>query len=152
MNNDNLRKALVANRRFYAQKFPHIYGKEYNPDQPRDDHGRWTNGGATVTVHSNKKITIYHPDGSTETRMDGSRSWRNNNPGNLIAGTFANQHGAIGNNNGFAVFPDAATGEAASESLLKTNTIRRLPLMMQLPAVHLTMKMILRRFSKMLDR
>lgn len=31
-----------------------------------------------------------------ETRIGGSRSWRNNNPGNLEYGKFAKQHGAIG--------------------------------------------------------
>ena len=45
MNHDNLSKALEANRRFYAMKFPHIYGKGYNPDEPRDWPGRWTTGG-----------------------------------------------------------------------------------------------------------
>ncbi len=80
----------------------------------------------TLTVHSNKKITVRHSDGSLETRMNGSRSWRNNNPGNIISGAFANRHGAIGDNNGFAVFPDEATGRAASEALLRTSTYSRL--------------------------
>jgi hypothetical protein len=72
-----------------------------------------------VEVHSNEKITIYHADGSTETRVGGSRAWRNNNPGNLRPGDFSIRHGAIGENNKFAVFPDAATGNAAQIALLK---------------------------------
>ncbi|ATQ67832.1 MULTISPECIES: hypothetical protein [Methylosinus] len=49
----------------------------------------------------------------------GSRSWRNNNPGNLRYGEFAAAHGATGKDEkGFAVFPDAETGRAAQRSLL----------------------------------
>ncbi|MBY6239793.1 hypothetical protein [Methylosinus sp. Sm6] len=48
-----------------------------------------------------------------------SRSWRNNNPGNLRHGAFAAAHGATGaDEKGFAVFPDEATGRAAQRSLL----------------------------------
>lgn len=42
----------------------------------------------------------------------------NNNPGNIIAGKFATAHGATGANNGFAVFPDPATGSSAMDSLV----------------------------------
>lgn len=114
--------------------------RAFNPNQPRvpagrPDGGQWTDGddaGApqgvkpSVTVHSNERITIHYPDGSTQTRIDGSRSWRNNNPGNIEAGSFANRHRAIGNNHGFAVFPDEKTGQAASVALLKTSTYRNL--------------------------
>ncbi len=114
----------------------------YRPDQPRvpagrPDGGQWTDGDGvatpkfpaarpTVTVHSNTRITIHYPDGSAQTRIDGSRSWRNHNPGNIITGTFANTHGAIGNNHGFAVFPREATGHTASMALLKTRSYRNL--------------------------
>ena len=50
-----------------------------------------------------------------------ARAWINNNPGNIVAGKVANNLGAIGNNNGFAVFPDEATGRAAVNSLLQTS-------------------------------
>lgn len=63
-----------------------------------------------------------YPDGSSETRTGGSRAWRNNNAGNIRAGSFANRHGAVGEAGGFAVFPDEATGDAASEALLRTST------------------------------
>lgn len=112
----------------------------FNPNQPRvpaghPDGGQWTDGDsspisspatATVTVHSKTRITIHYPDGSRQTRIDGSRSWRNNNPGNIKVGDFTNRHGAIGNNHGFAVFPDEKTGQAASVALLKTSTYRNL--------------------------
>ena len=48
----------------------------------------------------------------------GPRNLRNNNPGNIRAGAWANRHGAIGSDGGFAVFPDAATGSRAMDALL----------------------------------
>ena len=58
-----------------------------------------------------------------------TRSWRNNNPGNLAIGPFAKQKGAIGEaglvpnkknkNLRFAVFPDFATGRAAQAARLR---------------------------------
>ena len=58
-----------------------------------------------------------------------TRSWRNNNPGNLVIGPFARQKGAIGEaglvpnkknkNLKFAVFPDFATGRRAQAARLK---------------------------------
>lgn len=42
----------------------------------------------------------------------------NNNPGNIIAGSFATAHGATGVNNGFAVFPDPITGAQATDALI----------------------------------
>ena len=112
----------------------------YSPNQPRvpaghPDGGQWTDGDdaasiiqdtkPTVTVHSRTRITIHHPDGSAQTRIDGSASWRNNNPGNIKAGSFTDRHGAIGNNHGFAVFPSEAAGQAASVALLKTSKYRK---------------------------
>ncbi|WP_020092304.1 hypothetical protein [Methylobacterium sp. 285MFTsu5.1] len=50
---------------------------------------------------------------------DGSRSFRNNNPGNIKAGPFATSMGATGKDDkGFATFPDYATGRKAQEALL----------------------------------
>jgi hypothetical protein len=64
----------------------------------------------TVTyVDENGEITIY---------KEGSRSWRNNNMGNMVKGAFAKKHGAIGDDGRFAVFPDYATGRAAEKALL----------------------------------
>jgi hypothetical protein len=104
----------------------------FNPDQPRDPNtARWVDvdgdpgepeenkNRVSVTVHSNKNITIHNADGSSETRVDGSHAWRNNNPGSIKPGDFANRHGAIGSAGGLAVFPDEATGEAAQEALLR---------------------------------
>ncbi len=57
-------------------------------------------------------------DGSKTIRSCGSRSWRNNNPGNLRYTWFARDHRAIGTAGGFAVFPDYPTGRAALSALL----------------------------------
>lgn len=56
----------------------------------------------------------------TEARKGGTLAWRNNNPGNLVAGAFATAHGAYaGKRNGrFAVFTDHDTGFAAIRALL----------------------------------
>jgi hypothetical protein len=43
---------------------------------------------------------------------------RNHNPGNIIYGDFARNHGAIGGNAGYAVFPDDKTGWSALYALL----------------------------------
>jgi len=58
-----------------------------------------------------------------------TRSWRNNNPGNLALGPFARENGAIGGaglipnkenkNLKFAVFPDYATGRKAQAKRLR---------------------------------
>ncbi len=57
-------------------------------------------------------------DGRNTIRSGGSRSWRNNNPGNLRYTRFARNHRAIGTAGGFAVFPDYPTGRAALSALL----------------------------------
>lgn len=51
-------------------------------------------------------------------KVGGSRSWRNNNPGNMEYGTFAKAHGAIGTDGRFAIFPDEATGQRARAALI----------------------------------
>ncbi len=63
---------------------------------------------------------IYQYIGYSEIWSEGSRSWRNNNPGNLIPGDFAYENGAIGKAGGFAIFPDYQTGYDALTSRLQT--------------------------------
>jgi len=54
-------------------------------------------------------------------KTGGSRSWRNNNPGNIKYGEFARLNGAIGqDSDGFAIFPDVQTGRNAMVSLLQS--------------------------------
>ncbi|TCR60937.1 hypothetical protein [Bosea sp. BK604] len=56
--------------------------------------------------------------GGAQVGAGGSRSWRNNNPGNLEYGPFAQSMGATGTDGRFAIFPDYATGRRAQEKLL----------------------------------
>ncbi len=65
----------------------------------------------------NKPSQVTTPSQITSSNLH--RNERNNNPGNIRAGAFANSLGAIGKDEaGFAVFPDMKTGFAASRSLL----------------------------------
>ena len=52
--------------------------------------------------------------------VGGNRTWRNQNPGNIGAGSLANRYGAIGRAGGFAVFPNYEIGRAAIFGLLKS--------------------------------
>ena len=60
----------------------------------------------------------------TEARKGGSLAWRNNNPGNIRNGSFADGQGAYAgkSSSGFAVFPTAQQGFDAIVALLKTPT------------------------------
>jgi RHS repeat-associated protein len=70
------------------------------------------------------RVVIECSDGTNEIRSGGSRSWRNNNPGNLRNYDFSKRHGSIGEagskaTGDFAVFPDVQTGQAARAALLR---------------------------------
>jgi len=53
----------------------------------------------------------------------GSRSYRNNNPGNIKLGSFAKQYGATeADDQGHAIFPDYVSGRAALEALLSKHS------------------------------
>lgn len=84
--------------------------------------GTTTSRASRASAGSNSTTTLHSADGSSETRAGGTRSWRNNNPHNIVPGPFANAHGAIGSAGGMAIFPDEATGEAAGAALLRTRT------------------------------
>lgn len=75
---------------------------------------------------ASKEITYRDQDGGTLVKRGGSRSWRNNNPGNIIDGAFAENHGAIGDDGKMAVFPDEAVGRAAVLALLTGQKYRNL--------------------------
>jgi hypothetical protein len=51
-------------------------------------------------------------------KSGGSRSWRNNNPGNLEYNEYTKSLGAVGSDGRFAIFPDEATGDKARENML----------------------------------
>ncbi|GIW45330.1 MAG: hypothetical protein KatS3mg077_2612 [Candidatus Binatia bacterium] len=66
------------------------------------------------------RTEITYSDGTVEVREGGTVSWRNNNPGNIGAGEFANRHGAIGiGANGRPVFPSEQSGRRALIALLR---------------------------------
>lgn len=60
-----------------------------------------------------------------------TRGIRNNNPGNIMAGSFASKHGAIGSDGRFAIFRSMEEGKNAESSLLTSylqsgdNTIQK---------------------------
>ncbi len=75
----------------------------------------------TSALPGKEGIIYVYSDGSQRLHQNGTRSWRNNNPGNMVYGGFAKDHGAIGRDKeGFAIFPDEATGEQAMRRLLRT--------------------------------
>ena len=61
-----------------------------------------------------KSVTI-----GEETRSGGDRNWRNNNPGNIEYGPFAQKMGAVGSDGRFAIFPNEDMGRKAADALLK---------------------------------
>lgn len=67
-----------------------------------------------------KTSVIYtDSDGKKWQYSGGSRTWRNNNPGNLVSATVSKRNGEIGIAGGFAVFPDYDAGHSALLDLLK---------------------------------
>lgn len=63
--------------------------------------------GFTTVTDSNGRVV----------KREGTRNWRNNNPGNIEAGDFANSMGAVGSDGRFAVFPSYEAGRKAKEKL-----------------------------------
>jgi len=51
-------------------------------------------------------------------KLEGARNWRNNNPGNIEYGPFAQSLGAVGSDGRFAVFPSYEAGRQAKEQLI----------------------------------
>ena len=60
-------------------------------------------------------------NGESFERRGGTIAWRNNNPGCIRYSQQAVELGAMGKANGFAIFPDEATGTRAIESLLRSD-------------------------------
>ncbi|WP_368937583.1 hypothetical protein [Proteus terrae] len=61
---------------------------------------------------------IYKSASSEQVKEGGSRSWRNNNPGNIEYGDFAKKFGALGTDGRFAIFPDEESGRKAKDNLI----------------------------------
>ena len=73
-----------------------------------------------VRAESSGSDVVYRYYGYSEIWSGGSRSWRNNNPGNLVFGEFARNNGSLGKAGGFAIFPNYQTGYGALMSRLQT--------------------------------
>lgn len=71
----------------------------------------------SVTGSGSGYTDVQMADGTVQHR-EGDLNWRNNNPGNIRAGSFANSQGAIGSAGGFAVFPTLQAGRTAMQNLL----------------------------------
>jgi len=82
-----------------------------------------SNVGSTIYT-----VQYFDENGNMVIRSDGSKAWRNNNPGNMVYNSrgFAVRHGAIGSAGGMAVFPDESTGRQALIALLKTADYQKL--------------------------
>lgn len=80
-----------------------------------------------VQIEQQGKSVIYvYNDGKRVIRNNGTRAWRNNNPGNLRYYDFAKSNGTIGEAGKFAVFPDEETGMQALYKLLQTDSYKNL--------------------------
>tara|TARA_R100001086_G_scaffold130789_1_gene67798 strand:+ start:1081 stop:3738 length:2658 start_codon:yes stop_codon:yes gene_type:complete len=73
--------------------------------------------GSSVISAGSGYTVVRNSDGSV-VRRDGTRAWRNNNPGNIEYGDFARSRGAVGTDGRFAVFSTYEEGRAAKASLL----------------------------------
>lgn len=80
----------------------------------------------TSASASGKDVIYTNPDGSRYRYTDGTRAWRNNNPGNIRYSDFSRRMGAIGEAGGFAVFPDVETGRRAIAALLRSDSYNNL--------------------------
>ena len=77
-----------------------------------------------IGVEDGANFVVY----ANSINQGGDRNWRNNNPGNIEAGAFADGQGAIGADGRFAIFPDPQTGMNALIALLQTQRYQALSL------------------------
>ena len=69
-----------------------------------------------------KNTVIYtDEDGNRVEFSGGDRTWRNQNPGNLVPGNVSRRNGQIGVAGGFAIFPNYETGHKALIDSLKSS-------------------------------
>lgn len=71
---------------------------------------------------ADKTILYIDDQGREFLRESGSRSWRNNNPGNIRKGSLASTAGAIGDDGAFAIFPEYKFGFDAIVGLLRSSS------------------------------
>ena len=81
----------------------------------------------TATANGNT-VTITTTNGDTKTveTRTGTHAFRDNNPGNIRDGNFAQSNGAVGNDKGFAIFPSSDKGFKALDTLLLGSSYQKL--------------------------
>lgn len=83
---------------------------------------------SVVEAYGMSGVTYYvNSDGSVTRATGGTINLRNNNPGNIRYGEYARSQGAIGQSNGFAIFPTMANGTDAQTTLLKSSSYQNAP-------------------------
>jgi len=88
-----------------------------------------TANGTTVTITT--ETTYAQPQGPvvgerTVENRTGTHAFRDNNPGNIRAGAFADANGAVGTDSGFAIFPSSGAGFQAMNRLLSSSSYQSL--------------------------
>lgn len=119
---DQQRRFLLGGIRVVSagDEFPFPKEKPESPERNVIPSDPPASGAVIVSVdEQGSSVIIFYSDDTEEVRSGGTRSWRNHNPGNIIAGNHANNNGAIGGAGGIAVFPVEATGKAALLALLR---------------------------------
>ena len=107
-------------------QIPELTTESGNAGGTADDNAFGGLGGGTgsgarpVSASGHGKNVDYHYQTYTLRRSDGTRAWRNNNPGNIRPGKSIRAL-SVGQAGGFMVFPDENTGMQAIVTLLKTN-------------------------------
>ncbi|MCL2331454.1 MAG: hypothetical protein FWC61_02815 [Proteobacteria bacterium] len=81
---------------------------------------------AAAAMADGNDVIYVGADGRRFRRTGGTRSWKNNNPGNIRYSEFSRAHGAIGQAGGFSVFPNEQTGMSTIRSLLQTRNYQSL--------------------------
>jgi len=81
-------------------------------------------GNNVVYTGENGEQVVKHRANTKEA----SRSWVNNNPGNIEYGDFARKNGAIGTDGRFAIFSSPEAGMQAQATLLQSGNYRNLTL------------------------
>lgn len=71
-----------------------------------------------INGNSGNGSNVVEDSAGNKVRRVGNRNWRNNNPGNIIKGSFSSGKGAIGDDGTFAIFPTADQGFTAMQALL----------------------------------
>lgn len=80
---------------------------------------------ATQTALSHKPTDPFYEEYDNHFKIRGTLSWRCNNPGNIIWGSWAQSHGAINKSrtSKFSKFPSVEVGTSAQKQLILINGI-----------------------------